>query len=652
LLSVFLFNPAYGEVGRLLICQRIIMHLSILRSANPVAPARAIALAIVVSYSMPSFAQITTDNTLSTVVVTATRTPQETRDIISDNSVITSDEIAQSGQKSLVELLQQQRGIEITTSGGSGTTSSVFIRGANNAQSIVLVNGVRVQSSTAGGATWEDIPLSQIDRIEIVYGPLSTMYGADALGGVIQIFTKQGEGAPHVTGSVGYGTYNTRSMNVGVYGSTEGDHKFSYALSGGHDSSDGFDATKPANSGFGPDKDKDGYARDSASGQMSLEMAKGQEVGFLFLQSRLNAQFDNGYSVDPRNINQFGSYALYSKNQITDIWHSQMQVSQGVDKSNTVASGSTLYSFNTVQNEVSWQNDLKIGTDVLQLLFGRREENVDTDSGTGIDGSRTTNYEAVSYLLKRGANIGNLSIRNDNNSQFGSHTTGSVGYGYQFTQAWRANASFGTSFRAPTFDELYYPGYSVPNLKPEQGKNFETGIHYDEGKTQLSAVYYRNRVTDLLVNATPCPISSVPSCAYNVDKALLTGITLGASTTLGAFTVRGSLDLQNPHNETTDQQLARTAKQHGSVAVEYAAGKLKTGIENTFSAKRPDFDYTANAPVTLGGYALWNLYASYDVARNWSLFARWNNVLDKDYELAKGYATPGSNVFVGIRYGM
>ncbi|HEX8884189.1 MAG TPA: TonB-dependent receptor, partial [Noviherbaspirillum sp.] len=237
-------------------------------------------------------------------------------------------------------------------------------------------------------------------------------------------------------------------------------------------------------------------------------------------------------------------------------------------------------------------------------------------------------------------------------SQYGSKTTGNLGYGYRITDALRVNASAGTSFRAPTYNELYFPGYGSPTNRPERGRNVEAGVYYEKGSDRFSAVYYRNRVTDLIEYAPKCPGSAEGadvSCAYNINKALLTGLTLGASSHFGPYTLRGSLDFQNPRDETTDQLLVRRAKRHGTVALEYAAGALAGGIETRFTSRRSDFDDLGN-PTSLGGYALLNLYASYQVNRDWSVYGRWNNVLDKNYELASGYATAGSNVFVGVRY--
>lgn len=603
------------------------------------------------TFSSSGYAQSVEDNALDPVLVTATRTPQKASDVLSDNVIISAEDIALSGQTSLVELLQKQRGMEITTNGGPGTTASVLMRGAANNQNIVLIDGVRIGSSTTGGATWSSIPLSQIDHIEIIYGPLSSFYGADAIGGVIQIFTKKGVGTPRLTASAGIGSYGTRTMDAGISGATEGEQRFSYAITAAHEYADGFSATKPDPSPYSSyNPDKDGYKKDSSSGQFSLELAKGQEVGMAFLQSRLNAQYDNGPGFDTHVVQNLQTLSVYSKNEILPWWSSKVQLSKTTDKSVNISSDQPdgTSEITTKQHNFSWQNNFLVGPDVLQLLTEHREEEV---SATGLSGDRTTNSLAASYQLKRGDHLATVSIRNDNSSQFGTHATGSLGYGYRLNKMWRANASYGTSFRAPTFNELYYPGYGIASNKPEKGKNAEVGLVYDDGTSQLNISYYHNKLTDLIVSTTTCPVepdSHPYGCAYNVDKATLEGVSLGGSTKLGNFVLRGSLDVQNPRDDTSGKLLARRARQHGTVALEYAAGAIKTGIEMVVSGKRYD---DVDNQVVLGGYSLVNMYASYDLTGKWSLFGRWNNVLNKDYELARYYGTAGSSLFVGMRYG-
>jgi vitamin B12 transporter len=621
-----------------------------LKPTKAVASRRLLAVAVAAAWSCHAFAQ--SEPALSRVEVTSARAPQPVRDALADTSVITADDIAASGQTSLVELLRQQRGVEVSMSGGPGTQSSVFLRGTANNQNLVLIDGVRVGSSAFGGATWQALPLSQIDHIEIVRGPLSTLYGADAVGGVIQIFTRRGEGAPQANVSAGLGSYRTRELSGGLSGGTGGDHPFSYAVQVGTERSDGFNATKPSSSPYSSfNPDRDGYTRDSASGRFALGLAAGHELGFSFLQSRLNAQFDAGAPyADDRNISKVGVYALTSRNQFLPNWKSTLQLARSTDRTDTRATFGDSAA-HTRQDQLSWQNDITLGTDLLQLLAERRVEHVDTDPNSGVTASRGTNAFAAIYQLRRGAHLASASLRNDDNSQFGSKTTGSIAYGYKFSEAWKLNASYGTSFRAPTFFELYYPGYGLPTLKPESGRNLEAGVSYASGRNNVSATVYRNRVSDLIVNAFPCPVVSDAysfGCAYNVNEALITGITLGASTGFGPYTVRGSLDVQDPHDANTGKLLARRSRQHGVVAFDYASGKLRGSVETEFSGKR--YDDPANQ-TRLGGYALLNLVGSYAINRDWTVVARWNNVLNKDYELVKDYATAGSNVFVALRYG-
>ncbi|GJJ05714.1 outer membrane protein [Duganella rhizosphaerae] len=584
-----------------------------------------------------------------TVLVTATRSPQALSDVISDSVTISAEQIAESGAGSIVDLLQRQRGIEIARNGGSGTNATVFIRGANSNQNLVLVDGVRIGSSTTGAANWSAIPLTAIDHIEIVYGPLSSLYGADAIGGVIQIFTKKGQGAPAFTAFAGYGTDNTREGDVSLSGATGGEHSFSYAISAGKEKSDGFSSTRPASASY--NADKDGYDRENAAAQFSLRLAEGQEIGALLLHSKLYSQYDSGSSpYDVHSNAKLDNAAIYSKNQILPAWQSLVQYSQAKDNGATYtsAAASGYSQINTKQTDFTWQNDVLIGADVLQLLYDHRKEEVETNGFKLADPQRTTNSVAAAYNARRGANLFNASIRRDK-SLYGSKNTGSLGYGYNFTQVLRATASYGTSFRAPTYNELYYPGYGNSNNKPELGKNAEIGLRYDSGNTALSASYYRNRLTDLLVNTKPCPFTGAKSgCAYNVNHALLEGLTLGASQQLGRFNLAANVDLQDPKDETNNKRLQRRAKKHGNLMADYSAGALKAGVELELSGDR--YEDAANE-VRLGGYGLVNLYATYHFNRDWSALVRWNNISDKQYDLARNYATPMSKLFAGIRYG-
>ncbi len=631
-------HAACGDVGCLPLFELIMTSVC-----------KPLAISLAVAAVFPtSFVFAETSEFVPSVVVTAGRQIQAAKDVLADNVVIDAAEIAKSGASGIVELLQQQRGIEIFRNGGPGTTASVLMRGGANAQNVVLIDGVRVGSSTTGGATWSAIPLSQIERIEIVYGPLSSLYGADAMGGVIQVFTKKGDKTISPTISAGLGSYGTRKLDAGISGAI--DEHFNFALNAGHEVADGFSATKPAAGKYSYNADKDGYSMASASGRLAWNLVKDVELGMNFLQSRLEAQFDSGPGYDDRSLQKLDTLALYGKAKLASNWHSSMQLAQTGDKSYSNASYGQSQ-IDTTQTSLNWQNDVSIGKDVLQLVAERHEEKVNATT-LELNRSRSTNSVAASYVLKQDAHRASASVRSDDSSQYGRHSTGSIAYGYLVTDGLRLNASYGTSFRAPTYNELYYPGYGVATNKPEQAKNTEVGVYFDDSMVQLSAVYYSNKATNLLVytSGAACPATSAYNygCAANVNKATMSGLTMGASTHLGALSLRASLDLQDPVDNTTGKRLARRSKQHGSLAAEYTIGKAKLGVESVFSGDR--FDDLANKNV-LPGYGLLNLYGTLEVASNLTAIARWNNALDKKYELAKNYNTAGSNLFVGLNYG-
>ncbi|CAH0318502.1 Vitamin B12 transporter BtuB [Massilia sp. Bi118] len=615
------------------------MRFSVSRQAA--APLLAITLA---TPFIPAFA----DPAIDSVVVTATRTPQRADEVIPDTSVITSEEIARAGAGSVADLLRRQRGVEIVRNGGPGASTSVFLRGANSNQVVVLIDGVRIGSSTTGAASWNAIPLSSIDHIEIVYGPLSALYGADAIGGVVQIFTRKSEGTPAFSASAGAGSYASRQYDAGVHGATGGDHSVSYALSAAREDADGFSSTRPGSSSY--NKDDDGYARNSVNGRVAVQLAPGHEAGAQFLKSRLRAQYDSGAaSYDTHNEQDIDSYAVFLNDSILPDWRSSLQAARSNDRlgsfTNAAASGAN--QIDTRQTEFTWQNTFDLNGDTLQVLLGHRREEVLSSSSTALNRSRITNSVAAAYDLRRGSHLLDLSLRRDH-SVYGGKTTGAAGYGYEFSRDLRATASVGTSFRAPTYNELYYPGYGLPTNKPEQGRNLEAGLRYRVAGAELQANYYRNRLTDMLVTLNPCP-SRTGSCAYNVNRALLEGLTMSLDTRAYGIDLRASADLQDPRDETTGKQLARRSRRHASLTAGYAVDRFDLGAELQASDSR--FDDAANAN-RLGGYSLLNLYTTWRFTSDWSLLLRLDNALDKRYELARHYGTAGRSWFAALRYGI
>jgi vitamin B12 transporter len=576
---------------------------------------------------------------LDPIVVTATRSPQRLSTLLADVTVIGPEEIARAGQSGLAELLSRQPGVEIATNGGPASTSAVFLRGANNAQTLVLIDGVRVASSTSGAAAYEAIPVDQIERIEILRGPASSLYGADAIGGVIQIFTRRGEQvAARFNASAGYGTYDTSKLTAGVTG---GSGPWTYALQLGAARSNGFNAIgNPANFSYNPDRD--GYKNANVSASGSWRITDEHEVSAQFFRNRLNAQFDAGLDFDDRTITTVESYALAARDRWTPVWTSWLQAAVGSDDSDTEA-GFGDSRFHTRQRQFTWQNDLTLPLGSLQLLAERREEQVTSDVAFPVT-ERTTNSVGAFYQLRSDAQTAEANVRYDHSSQFGGRTTGTLAYGYRFSPMWRATVSAGTAFKAPTFNDLYFPGFSNPDLVPEKSRNVEAGLYYGVSNQQARIVIYRNRVDDLIVFV--CDENFV--CApQNVAKATLEGITLGYEKSWDELTLKASLDLQRPEDDATGALLPRRAKRHGALVLARSFGAWRIGVEETASSQR--FDDAANTR-KMGGYALTNLTVEYAVAKAWTLFARMNNVFDKHYELAADYNTPGFNVFAGVRF--
>jgi vitamin B12 transporter len=589
---------------------------------------------------------------VDSIVVTAARMPQRAADVIADTTVIHAEEIGRAGAGSVADILARQPGIEIARNGSAGASTSLFLRGANSNQVVVLLDGVRIGSSTTGGASWNAVPLESIERIEIVYGPLSTLYGADAIGGVVQIFTRKGEPGFAAAASIGAGTEATRQASAHLSGASSGDHAVSYAIGAGHERSDGFSATQPGAFGYNPDDD--GYRRSSASGRIALALVPGHEIGAQFLHSRLRAEYDSGSSSYGANNRQdLNTVSAFMRNQILPNWHSTVQIARADDElgsfTSTAASGAS--QIDTRQTEFTWQNAITLGPDTLQLLYGHRKESVESSSTAALGRDRITNSYAAAYAMRRDRHLFDLSARQDR-SQYGDKNTGAAGYGYQFAPGQRATASIGTSFRAPTFNELYYPGYGVPTNRPERGRNTELGLRYERAGTSVDATWFRNRLTDMIVSATPCPDlrdGRTGSCAYNVASATLEGVTLAAATRVGPLRLRGSVDWQDPRDNASGKRLARRAGRHGNLQAEYVDGRLDTGAELQLSGER--FDDAANLR-RLGGYGLLNLYATWRIDGDWSLLARVNNANDKRYELARAYGTGGRSWFAGLRYGI
>jgi vitamin B12 transporter len=359
-------------------------------------------------------------------------------------------------------------------------------------------------------------------------------------------------------------------------------------------------------------------------------------------RSRLNAQFDAGPGFDDRTITTVEAYSVASRNRLTAFWTSELGVAETRDDSNSIT-GFGPSRFLTRQRLYSWQNELLPPYGRLTVLAERREERIDSDTAFDVT-SRNTNSVAGIYQLRDGPQLAQASLRRDDSSQFGARTTGTIAYGYAVAEGWRATASFGSAFKAPTFNDLYFPGFSNPELRPETARNAELALRYSSSALSAGVVAYHNRVRDLIV--FQCDASG--QCApQNVANATLEGITGELAGHLGAVSAKASIDLQRPTDDGNGFLLPRRARRHAAFSLMRDAGVLHVGAELVASSVR--FDDAANTR-RMGGYALLNLTAEYRLGNRWTLFARLDNVLDKHYELAADFNTARANVFVGARW--
>jgi vitamin B12 transporter len=515
---------------------------------------------------------------------------------------------------------------------------------------------VRSQAAGTGGFSLQAIPLGIIDRIEIIFGPQSSLYGSDAIGGVIQIFTKKGTGPFQANASAGYGGYGTSITDASLYGSFGDTKTTSYAISGSQEISTGFNSVA-TNNRNALSQNRTGYTKSGGAGRIAQEWDRGQEFGFQFLASRL----DNQYPVSSfygggigSQISNLGIFSLFSNNQINKDWKSMLQVSQSNDYSqNLYSTGNPVYK--TKQMIYSWQNDIKIGSDLLQLVAERKTLSGYSNDGGIVSQDQNTNTVAGSYQLKRGSHLANLALRNDSITGYGPQTTGSASYGYFFSKQIRGNINYGTGFKAPSFNDLYFPNYGNTNLQAEKSKNTEIGLHYESSGLDLHLIGFNSTITNLIqytTTAPPCTIAQLNGpnygCAGNAGVAKISGVSVGGIAKLSSLRLKASYDQQNPIDQTTGFLLAKRARQFGNLGAEYRYQKLNVGAEGTFQGGR----YNSGNSSYMGGYAIFNLYGNYEFAKDWSIFGRWNNILNKDYQLSYGYNTPGSNLFIGVRYAM
>jgi vitamin B12 transporter len=561
--------------------------------------------------------------------------------VLADISVVERDEIQRSGAFGVADLLARLPGIEFARNGGPGTTTSLFIRGGETRHTAVYIDGVRVDSQSTGGAAWEQIPLDQIERIEVLRGPAAAVYGSDAVAGVVQLFTKRGKGTARPTAALTVGSDNTVQGQVGVSGSADA---LDYSLSAGHGRSDGFDARTAAAAGH--NLDKDGWQRSTLQGRVGLQLNPAHRIDASLLATNLRSGYDSSATADDQNRHTLRTGSLAWEGRWSADATTRAQLGQ---TESTYETQPSFYRTETTLRNYTVQHEQRFGAQQLTGTLERREDelfNPATAFAADLRGQRHQDAIGLGWRGDFGNHGLQAHVRHDEDSEFGGKSTGSLVWGWAFVPQWRATASAASSFRAPTLFQRFSQ-YGNPALVPESGRNVEVGLRWAAAGSEASVTAWRNKVSNLINFGAPGPCADSFGCYVNVGRAELKGVTLAGRAQWGAVALRGSVDWHDPRNADTDKVLARRARRLATFGADTQFAGWVLGTEVQAAGER--FDNASNTQ-RLGGYALVNLFASRTLMPGLALEARIDNLADKDYQLARTYATAGRNGQVTLRW--
>lgn len=591
-------------------------------------------------------------NKLDTVVTTASRTPQRLAEVLADFTVITRADIERQAAASVADLLRNNGCAEMVRNGGAASTTSLFLRGADSRHTLVLVDGVRMDSQSTGGPTWQGIPIAQVERIEVLKGPASAIYGSDAVGGVVQIFTRKGGGKVSADIGVVVGNLGTHKADFGLFGSA-GVFDFAVTLAG--EESDGFNATTDVPGSFSYIPDRDGWRKYQGTARIGAQLATGHRAELVVVKNHANAQYDASKSrplADDHTVQDTDATRLAWTAQWAPAL--QTQLSHGESRDRYETSPSPYLTITRVKN-LALTGSYKLDKGQQINFQGERIEDELENSGlvTSGVGKRHRNAIGAGYLLTAGAFSLQAHARHDDDSQFGSVDTGTLLAGFEVAPGLRVVGSVGNAFRAPTLYQqgtVYGPDLSKPGVSPldaERGRNVELGLKYGSGDTEFTATAYRNRVSNLIIFGDAGSCQSAFGCYRNVSAARLQGVSLTGATTVRAVNLRATLDLQKPTDASTGLLLARRAKRLATVNADTALGDWLFGAG--VQASGPRFDNAANTR-TLGGYALVSFNAQYKVSRELKLQLNVDNAFDRETSTAFGFASAPRTVLLSLRW--
>jgi len=589
--------------------------------------------AIWLAASVPILALANDDEPLELkpdLIVTPSRMAEPIDQALATVSIISRQEIERSAAEDLFELLRLQPGLDIVRTGGPGAQTSIFLRGSNSNHVLVLIDGVRVGSANTGAYAWEQLPLNQIERVEVVRGPRGSLYGSDAIGGVIHIFTR-GNPDPYARATVGGHGTDEIEGGWGYLG-----ERSQISVNAAYRNVDGFSAQNP--NGFSYHPDDDGLEAANLGVKGSIDADHGSwRYSLLAVDNR--SEFDQGHSDAEQTI-----ASLEFKSGFSPNWDYQLLGGFTRDDLFTDFEYFTT-DFTSRRYQVSWQNQLHLNGDG-QISFGvdfNRESGQSADSW---DQDRDNTGLFVSFDRSLEHLRVQASARLDDNSRFGSELTGQVALGYDIGSAWQVTGSYGSAFRGPNLSEQFSPGVGGlfagnPDLDPEASTSAELALRWrNDLLGEFSAAVYRTDVDDLIA------FNGEYFQAINIDRARLEGIELEYSLAKQGWLLGANATVQDNEDRTTGEALLRRPETKGSLTLDrrFSSGSW-IGVEWFYSGQRSDF-----GGITLDSYDLLNLRAGWALAAAWRLEVRGDNLTDAAYEPAYGFNAAGRAWFLSLAW--
>lgn len=582
------------------------------------------------------------------VVVTAARVEQPVSEVIGAVSVITRKDIEQRGVHSVQDLLRGETGLSVANTGGLGKLSNVFLRGADAEQLLVLVDGVRVGSASSGTTPFEYLPVDQIERVEIIRGPRSSLYGSDAIGGVIQIFTRRGTGPAF---NVGVGSHETSSVSASFGAAGE---RSWLSVAANRIATEGYNscagAPFPDGGGcFTNEPDRDGYENASGTLRAGHRWSAGEiEATALYASGR--NEYDGTFANETDFVERV--VTLRGRLNATERWSiSALAGVSNDDQDNFLddpasTDGRVLASrFETERRNVSLQSDFVLSaTHAFTVGVDYYDDRV--HGTTEFEARSRDNLGAFAqYQAVLGAHRLLASARYDDNEQFGSYETGSLAWKWMLDEHWSLSAAWGTAFGAPTFNDLYFPGFSNPELDPETSRSYEVGIGWTSTPVQIAFTAYERHVDDLIV------YDASIFAPNNLNTARIRGAELDVDASLGPWRMSLGYSGIDPRNRTRgddfDNFLPRRSRHAGHFELGRTFGALDARARVTAEGSR--FDDVANTH-RLGSFAILDLVVDYALNDAWSVQGKLGNVFDRDYRTVRLYNQDGRTFFVSLRY--